>query len=94
MLGGSGPARLPRHGPTPTQHLPGLVIDRFDAPLIFANAATFRDQIRNLAPAAHGRRWILMAAEPMTDVDTTAADMLATSTRTSTSGGHAWSSPS
>jgi len=57
-------------------HLPGLVIVRFDAPLIFANATTFRDQIRKLATAEPRPRWILLAAEPLTDVDTTAADML------------------
>jgi hypothetical protein len=33
------------------QHLPGLVIYRFDAPLFFANATTFRDEVRKLASA-------------------------------------------
>ena len=55
---------------------PGLVVYRFDAPLIFANSATFRDEIRRLAAADPPPRWILVAAEPMTDVDTTAADLL------------------
>jgi MFS superfamily sulfate permease-like transporter len=59
------------------QELPGLVIFRFDAPLFFANARTFRDQIRRLAAADTAPKWIVIAAEPMTDVDTTAADMLA-----------------
>ena len=54
-----------------------LVIFRFDAPLFFANARTFRDQIRRLAGTEPRPRWILIAAEPITDVDTTAADMLA-----------------
>jgi len=58
------------------QQLPGLVIYRFDGPLFFANATTFRDQVRRLAQADPPPRWILIAAEPMTDVDTTAADML------------------
>jgi MFS superfamily sulfate permease-like transporter len=57
--------------------LPGLVIFRFDAQLIFANARTFRDQIRRLAAADPRPVWIVIAAEPITDVDTTAADMLA-----------------
>jgi high affinity sulfate transporter 1 len=57
--------------------LPGLVIFRFDAPLFFANARTFRDQIRSLAAADVRPEWIVIAAEPITDVDTTAADMLA-----------------
>ena len=59
------------------EELPGLVIFRFDAPLSFANARTFRDQIRTLAAADPRPEWIVIAAEPITDVDTTAADMLA-----------------
>jgi high affinity sulfate transporter 1 len=59
------------------EELPGLVIFRFDAPLFFANARTFRDQIRRLAGASPRPVWILIAAEPITDVDTTASDMLA-----------------
>ena len=59
------------------EELPGLVIFRFDAPLFFANARTFRDQIRRAAAADPRPQWIVIAAEPITDVDTTAADMLA-----------------
>jgi high affinity sulfate transporter 1 len=58
------------------QHLPGLVIYRFDGPLFFANAKTFRDEIRRMAQADPPPRWILIAAEPITDVDTTASDVL------------------
>src|SRR5271165_3882332 len=58
------------------QHLPGLVIYRFDAPLFFANAKNFRDEVRRMARADPPPRWILIAAEPMTDVDTTASDVL------------------
>jgi high affinity sulfate transporter 1 len=58
------------------ERLPGLVIFRFDAPLFFANARTFRDQVRRLASSDPRPRWIIVAAEPITDVDTTAADML------------------
>jgi MFS superfamily sulfate permease-like transporter len=57
-------------------HLPGLVIYRFDAPLFFANAKTFRDEVRKLAKADPPPAWIVIAAEPMTDVDTTASDVL------------------
>jgi high affinity sulfate transporter 1 len=56
--------------------LPGLVVFRFDAPVFFANARTFRNQIRALAAAHPPPSWIIVAAEPITDVDTTAADML------------------
>jgi high affinity sulfate transporter 1 len=58
------------------EHLPGLVIYRFDAPLFFANAKTFRDEVRRMARADPPPRWILIAAEPVTDVDTTASDVL------------------
>ena len=58
------------------EHLPGLVIYRFDAPLFFANAKTFRDEVLHLARAEPAPRWIVVAAEPITDVDTTAADVL------------------
>jgi high affinity sulfate transporter 1 len=56
--------------------LPGAVVFRFDAPLVFANARTFRDQVRVLARAEPRPHWIIIAAEPITDVDTTASDML------------------
>ncbi|MFJ5776941.1 SulP family inorganic anion transporter [Streptomyces sp. NPDC093094] len=58
------------------EQLPGLVIYRFDAPLFFANAKTFRDEVRRLARTEPRPEWIVVAAEPMTDVDTTAADVL------------------
>ena len=56
--------------------MPGLVVFRFDAPLIFANARTFDEQVRGLVADQPDLLWILVAAEPITDVDTTAADML------------------
>jgi MFS superfamily sulfate permease-like transporter len=59
-----------------TQHLPGLVIYRFGGPLFFANATTFRDEVRRMAQADPPPTWILIAAEPVTDVDTTASDVL------------------
>ena len=58
------------------EQLPGLVVFRFDAPLIFANARIFNEQIRALVAERPDVRWVLVAAEPITDVDTTAADML------------------
>ncbi|MGW5240136.1 SulP family inorganic anion transporter [Monashia sp. NPDC004114] len=56
--------------------LPGLVVYRFDAPLIFANARTFNETVRAMAEDRPDLRWIVVASEPITDVDTTAADML------------------
>jgi MFS superfamily sulfate permease-like transporter len=58
------------------EELQGAVIFRFDAPLFFANARTFREQIRRLAASDPRPSWIIIAAEPITDIDTTAADML------------------
>jgi MFS superfamily sulfate permease-like transporter len=56
--------------------IPGLIVFRFDAPLIFANARPFRERITAFADETPDLRLILIAAEPITDVDTTAADML------------------
>ena len=53
--------------------IPGLVLYRFDAPLFFANADYFRGRIRELARTGDAR-WIVVAAEPITDIDATAGD--------------------
>jgi high affinity sulfate transporter 1 len=59
------------------QQLPGLVMLRWDAPLFFANAQWFRKRVSNaLASAAPPVRWLVVAAEPVTSIDVTAADML------------------
>jgi MFS superfamily sulfate permease-like transporter len=57
------------------RHIPGLVLYRFDAPLFFANADYFRERVRALARAGDVR-WIVVAAEPITDVDATAGETL------------------
>jgi MFS superfamily sulfate permease-like transporter len=57
--------------------IPGLLMIRWDAPLFFANANLFRKLVRELiARTEPTPAWVLVAAEPITDVDTTAADML------------------
>ncbi|KRF45025.1 transporter [Terrabacter sp. Soil811] len=58
------------------ERLPGLVVYRFDAPLIFANARGFGENVRAMVDDDPALRWIVVAAEPITDVDTTASDML------------------
>jgi high affinity sulfate transporter 1 len=59
------------------RQVPGLVLYRFDAPLFFANADVFRDRVRERIATADGPvRWVVIAAEPITDIDTTAAAML------------------
>jgi MFS superfamily sulfate permease-like transporter len=60
---------------TSAELLPGCTIFRFDGPLIFANSRIFRDRVRTLAER-QGPGWIIIAAEPITDVDTTACDLL------------------
>jgi len=57
--------------------IPGLLMIRWDAPLFFANANLFKKKIRTLIVQADPSPvWIVVAAEPVTDVDTTAGDML------------------
>src|SRR6185437_10104875 len=59
------------------QALPGILIIRWNAPLMFANASVFRDLVRDLlAKSDQKPRWVVIAAEPITDLDTTAADTL------------------
>jgi high affinity sulfate transporter 1 len=59
------------------RRVPGLVLYRFDAPLFFANADEFRERTLELVVAAPGPvRWLVVTAEPITDIDATAAEML------------------
>jgi high affinity sulfate transporter 1 len=59
------------------QRIPGLVLFRWDAPLFFANTAIFHERIlRAIAEAPTPTRWLVVAAQPVTDVDITAADEL------------------
>ena len=59
------------------RQLPGLVLFRWDAPLFFANAESFKDRVLEEAskPSAPVR-WFVVAAEPVTSVDVTAADVI------------------
>ena len=58
--------------------IPGLVIFRWDAPLFFANAEQFQNHVLDAVAAAPAPVcWVVVAAEPVTSVDVTAADMLA-----------------
>ena len=60
------------------RRVPGLVLLRWDAPLFFANAQIFRERVQQAIDAAPApTRRIVIAAEPVTDIDITAADMLA-----------------
>ena len=55
--------------------LPCIVVYRWEAPLFFANAGRFREQIRRLA-REHRPFWIVLQCESITDIDVTAAEML------------------
>ncbi len=59
------------------RRIDGLVLLRWDAPLFFANAEWFERVVRaTLAASPTAVRWLVVAAEPVTSVDITAADML------------------
>jgi len=56
---------------------PGLVVYRFGAPLYFANATLFLDEVEQLlARAPEPIRWFVLDAGAMVDVDTTGAGVL------------------
>ncbi|HYJ12625.1 MAG TPA: sulfate permease, partial [Thermomicrobiales bacterium] len=62
---------------TQARQVPGLVLFRFDGPLFFANAGVFRTRL--LAAVHQGEppvHRVVVAAEPITSLDSTAADML------------------
>jgi high affinity sulfate transporter 1 len=57
--------------------IPGLIIFRFDAPIFFANAGHFERELADVLRSAEGPvRWVVLAAEPVTDIDTTASELL------------------
>lgn len=57
--------------------IPGLVIFRWDAPLFFANAELFSQRVfQAVARSPTSVLWLVVAAEPVTSVDVTAADAL------------------
>lgn len=59
------------------KQVPGLLLYRWEAPLFFANAYLFGDRaravVRGVDPPV---RWLVVEALSVSDVDTTAADML------------------
>ena len=59
------------------KRIPGLVLFRWDAPLFFANAEIFHEHVlQAIAEAPTRTMWVVVAAEPVTDIDITAADAL------------------
>jgi high affinity sulfate transporter 1 len=60
------------------RQIPGLVLFRWDAPLFFANGELFKQRVLEaVANSPSPARWLVVAAEPVTSVDVTAADALA-----------------
>lgn len=59
-----------------TERTPGVLIVRFDAPLFFANAGWFSHFIRNAVQRAPDVHTVILAAEPITDIDTAALEEL------------------
>jgi high affinity sulfate transporter 1 len=60
------------------RQIPGLVLFRWDAPLFFANAEFFKERVLDVAAKSPTPvRWFVVAAEPVTSVDVTAADIVA-----------------
>ncbi|CAB3801053.1 putative sulfate transporter [Paraburkholderia ultramafica] len=58
--------------------IPGLVLFRWDAPLFFANAEVFHERVLDAVDTSPTPvSWLIVAAEPVTSVDVTSADMLA-----------------
>jgi SulP family sulfate permease len=58
---------------------PGLIVYRFDAPLVFANAAFFTERLEGLvAEAGEGLKCVILDAEAISDFDSTAAEALET----------------
>src|SRR5262245_52267029 len=59
------------------RQIPGLVLFRWDAPLFFANAEKFHEVVLEAVVSAPSPvKWLVVAAEPVTSVDVTSADML------------------
>jgi high affinity sulfate transporter 1 len=57
------------------EELPGIVVYRWEAPLFFANAGLFRQNLRALVRERQPQ-WIVLQCEAVTDVDVTAAEKL------------------
>jgi high affinity sulfate transporter 1 len=70
------------------RRIPGLVLFRWDAPLFFANAELFHQQVLDaIAQSPTPVRRIIVTAEPVTSIDVTSADMLAELEHTLTESG-------
>src|SRR5882724_8172382 len=76
-------SQVPGHGfhdigtPAESQTIPGLIVYRFYAPLLFSNAGHFVDRVRHLISASSTPvRWFLLDAQAISDIDVTAMESL------------------
>ncbi len=59
------------------RRIPGLVLLRFDAPIFFANCSVFASLVLDAVADAPGPvQWVVISADPITDIDTTGAETL------------------
>ena len=59
------------------QTVPGLIIYRFGAPLFFANANAFREEVERLIETTQPRiEWFVLDASAISDIDTSGAEAL------------------
>ena len=76
-------SQVPGHGfhdlgpPSDAQTIPGLIVYRYYAPLLFSNSGHFVERVRHLiATSSVPVQWFLLDAQAITDIDVTAADAL------------------
>ncbi len=73
---------VPGHGfhdvdPSTGETLPGLIVYRFYAPLLFSNCGYFAERVHALIAAQPAPvRWFLLDAQAITDIDVTATETL------------------
>ena len=81
VQGLSGFHSIARHQGAATE--PGLLMFRFNAPLVFFNAPYFRQQaVAAIGAAGPGLKWFVLDALPLTQVDVTGYDALDALSRT------------
>jgi sulfate permease, SulP family len=57
--------------------IPGLVLYRFNAPVIFYNAPYFRRRVLALAAVSQGASWLIVDGGPIIHLDSSGADTIA-----------------
>jgi len=71
---------IPEEAEHASDHTPdtsGIIIYRFGAPLYFANATLFEEEVEKLVTqAATQPKWLVLDAEAMVDIDTTGQEVL------------------